>query len=269
MYMIQTPERYGSRSVPTAHEDFGLSPGWEGALERSTLEGILAILMGYRTRKFAWTVRFDHEPLASGLISFGLKFEPYPTRVLRLDGDHERIFAGYSATARNHVRKARRRGVAVRTTTDPEDIQRYYQIYRQLAERKGWRLPLPLELSLELMKLPMESRFLVAEYEHQIIAGGYFLRDGCSVYYLHAANDSAHANLFPSAPVFDEAIRWGCETGARFFNFGGSGQRDSLENFKASWGAGREFNWCFAWTNPLWARLGHLHDTVRRVLHVS
>src|SRR5215813_8828846 len=105
IYVIETLHWYGLRSVSSGYAgDFFLSPGWEGELERSTLEQILAQLMGLRTR-VRWNVRFDQEPLAAGLTSLGLPFQRQPNYVLPLGQDYERVFAGYSATTRNHVRK--------------------------------------------------------------------------------------------------------------------------------------------------------------------
>jgi hypothetical protein len=269
MYTVQVSDRYWSRVIPIIGVDFCLSPGWRGQLERSTLEGILRGLMRLRTRRFAWHVRFDHAELAAGFQSLGLASEPSPTQVIYLEGDYERVFAGYNATTRNHVRKSLRRGTTVKVTVDPVDVIAYYRLYRQLASQKGWKKVYTLELSLELIKLSSAvQRFLIAECEGQIIGGGLFVRDGCSVYVLHTALDHNYSHFYPVCAVYDEAIRWACETGAAFFNFGGYGHNSSLRQFKSSWGTREELNRLFTWENPLWMRAAAFKGAVRKSFDV-
>jgi predicted N-acyltransferase len=266
MYAVQAPQRYGSRVVPSVRQDFYLSPGWNGELQRSTLQRILRILMTFRTRSFTWHVRFDHQPLAMALASFDLSVERIPTQVAYLHDGYESVFARYSATTRNHVRKAQRKGVRVRETTDSADVTVYYAIYQQRAQRKQWQRPYPVELTLELVRLAPTTRFLVAEYDGRIIGGALFVRDGCSVYLFHSAFDHENAKVFPIAALYDTAIRWACESGASFVNFGGSGAYPTLEHSKSLWGTCTELNWMFEWTNPLWTRTSNLKEALRRTL---
>lgn len=266
MYAIKLPERYGTRYVWPIRRDFCLSPGWEGQLESSTLKHMLRELMSLRTRSFVWNVRFDHEPLAVGLVSLGLTFERESTRVIYLHEGYERVFGGYNATMRKQVRKAQRRGVTVRQTINPADIRAYYQLYVRLGQQKNWTL-YPVELTLELLKLSGIARFFVAECEGRIIGGGLFVRDGCSIYGFHVALDHEYSHCFPVCAVLDNAIRWSCDSGAAFFNLGFSGENVSLERFKASWGAHEENNWRFEWTNPFWARGSALKSTLKRNLN--
>jgi hypothetical protein len=214
-------------------------------------------------------VRFDHEPLAAGLASLGLQFQRISTQVISLCQDYDRIFAGYNATIRNQIRSARRRGVRARITVDSANIMAYHDVYKRHARQKDWSLLYPVELSLEIAKLRNKARFVVAEYEGRIIAGGLFVRDGSSVvYYLHGTSDIDYSHMFPSCPVIAEGIRWACQIGALYFNLGMSGGIASLERFKSFWGAHAEFNWTFEWRNPLWARLYGFRSAVGRALNV-
>ncbi len=268
MYTIQSYDRYWSRVLPVTRMDFYTSPGWVGELERSTLEGILRNITTLRTRSFVWYVRFDHEPLALGLSSLGLLSERSSARVLYLQDGYERVFSGYSATIRKHVKRAHRKGVTIRQTFDPIDIHTYYHLYTRLVEQKGWTDVFPVELSLELVKVPRLTRFVVAEFEGKIVGGGLFVRDGCSVSGIHIALDHDYSHHYPVCAVYDDAIRWACDSGAAFYNFGGSGRSASLETFKAYWGTQRVFNWRFDWKSPLWARASSLKTGLRRKLNV-
>lgn len=259
VYTIQTAQRYWRNTISSGHsDDFCLSPGWDGQLERHTLEGILKFLMRPRTSGFLWKVRFDHEPLAAGLTSLGLGVHRQSIHVLHLRHDYEHIFAAYNATIRNHTRKARRRGLRVRDAQGVDEIATYHEIYVRVARQKYWAFIYPPELSIELVQLPNAARFLVAEYEGRIIGGGLFVRDGNSVMYLHGVNDRDYTTLYPSCAVIDEAIRWACESGAAFMNLGNSGTNKTLAQFKSFWGAQTEYNWIFEWRNPLWAHVSGL-----------
>lgn len=152
----------------------------------------------------------------------------------------------------------------MRNAETEEDVRAYYGVHMNLVQREqekdGYGFIYPIELLLELMKIPGGGRLLLAEFEGKVIGGTMFLRDGCSVFYFHGASDRDYSDLFPSCAVFDEAIRWACESGAKFVNLTDSGGIASLEKFKASWGACRELNWRFAWKNPLWGRLARLKE---------
>jgi hypothetical protein len=252
MYVIETLHWYGLRSVSSGYAvDFFLSPGWEGELERSTLEQILAQLVGLCTR-VRWNVRFDQEPLAAGLTSLGLPFQRQPNYVLPLGQDYERVFAGYSATTRNHVRKAQRRGLLVREPHSTEDVRAYYEIYTSYAREKNWTFIYPMQLSLDLMKLTDSVRFFVGECDGRVVTGGMFVRDGSSVYYLHCVSDRAFSHVYPSCAIIDQGIRWACSCGAAYFNLGFSSLDSGFAQFKTSWGAHTELNWLFESYGPLW-----------------
>lgn len=259
MYGIEFAGSYGRRSILLGPYGVYASPGWGRLLEQSTLKNLVASLTTVRTESFVWNVRFDHAPLAEGLSSLGLKSQQTVTHILQLDSDYDRIFSGYNATRRNEVRRAYRSGVVVREAIGPQCVREYYRIHTSLAEQKGnYKSVYPAELFLELHKIRDYTRFLVAEYEGRIIAGGLFFRDGDSVMYWHAASDRDFSRQYPSCAVLDHAIRWACESGATFFNFGGSGGIPSLEQFKSSWGAGAESNWMFEWKNPFWRQVSNL-----------
>jgi len=184
------------------------------------------------------------------------------TQVLYLSRDYDRVFAGYNASIRNQVRKARSRGVVVRDAVDEDTVRAYYKVHTELAEQKGsYPFVYPLSLFLDLVRLPY-TQLLVAEHDGRVVGGGLFFKEESSVLYWHGTTDRAYSSYFPSRLVFDEAIRRACESGARFLNFGGSAGIASLEKFKASWGAKTERNWNFGWKNPFWAVLARLKSSV-------
>lgn len=264
IYALETAEPLGLRSFSMAPCGLYASPGWVGRLDAGTLGGIVETMKGFRVRKFGWKVLFDHHELASGLGSLGLKTRQESTHALALERDYDRVFARFSATIRNEIRKAQARGVSVREATDSEMVKAYYRLHKELAEQKGgYDFIYPLELLLGLLAIRGAARLLVAECAGRVVAGGLFFRDGASVVYWHGATDRQHSSFFPSRLVLDEAIREGCESGATLFNFGGSAGIASLEKHKERWGAERQLNWLFEWKNPFWEKLTRVKRWIR------
>jgi Acetyltransferase (GNAT) domain len=267
MYAASAPAPYRSRYVWLAPFSLYASPGWESDLERATLEGIMRRLKRASTRGLVWTVRFDHTVLARGLRSFDMPFQQAATHVLWLDRGYAHAASSYSASIRNQIRKAARRGVCVRDAESEADVQAYCELHARLVEQRDWRgFRYPMALLLELIRLKDFVRVLIAEHDGRIVSGALFFRDADSVLYWHAATDRRYSHLFASRPILDEAIRWACDSGARFVDLGGSAGIASLEQFKSSWGARPEMNSVFEWTNPLWAGLSALKSRFRRPL---
>ncbi|HEY2826927.1 MAG TPA: GNAT family N-acetyltransferase [Pirellulales bacterium] len=269
MHVVREPVRYAASKISGPKpDDLWTSPGWSGELSRSTVEHILHQMQrGFRTRTLRWQVRFDHEPLARMLSSLGLVPDRVQIHVLKLDRAYGDLFENYSATTRNHVRKAARRGVSVRSTSDAKDILAYHSIYSKHAHNKGWGFAYPAQLTMDLVNMgEANACFKVAEYEGSVIGGALFLRDGNSIYYLHGVADREFSHLYPATSVMDAGIQWACESGAGYLNLGNSGVgsvNESLATFKSSWGAHVEQNWLFDWERPLWKFVSKLKSKVR------
>lgn len=267
MHIVGKRGRFGLTDLSSgSSDDFSLSPGWAGELEPSTVASILKSMRTIRTRSIKWVVRFDQEPLARALQSHGLSHRRMPVHILPLGQDHEAVFALHNATVRNHIRKAERRGVKIREASGDSDLKSYQQIYRKLADENGWRFIYPARLTSELTALNGDSRFLVAEHEGNIIGGALFLRDSNSVYYMHGATDRTMSHLFPSSALLNGGIKWACEIGADFFNFGNSGKNESLARFKASWGAEKKEDWVFDWDRPLLKGASSIKGRAKRLV---
>jgi hypothetical protein len=264
MFATRKLDRLGLWYLCLAAHGFYASPGWEADLKLSTLKGIIRRLSSFRVFGFEWNVRFDHQALAAGLIALGLVPHRNRTQVLYLNPDYDKVFGGYHATMRNHVRRGRR-SCRVRDAQGMQDIQAYFAIHRRLTQLKGDYGFCTPDLMENLLQLEGVGRLVLAECEGQIAAGGMFLRDGCSVMYFHGAADRAFSKYYPACAVFDEAIRWGCEAGAASFNFGGSAGIPSLERFKSFWGAVPEQTWVFTWTNPCWKFVSRMKSALLAV----
>ena len=241
------------------------SPEMEDSCSAGAISRIVAQLRSIRITGFTWNVRFDNDRLAQVLAAQQLPVQRTSTHVLRLAESYEKIFARYNATIRNQVRRTQHNGVSVRAVSSVDDVNTYYAIHTRLAALKGnYSILYPVSLLTEMVLLRDHARLLVAEHEGRMIAGGLFFRDGCSVMYWHGASDRDYSHLFPTSAVVDAAIHWALESGAAFFNFGGSGGLESLEQFKASWNAKPELNWAFQYSHPFWSRVARLKQKIGR-----
>jgi len=271
-YAVQKMGRLGLRSILLGLGNLCASPGWDGELDRSTLRGILRVLRSPKSIEFQWNVRFDHVSLATGLIAEKVEFTRDPVHVLELVPSYGEVFAKYSATTRNQVRQAGKRGVEVREAVGTDDVRRYCAVCGKLESQKQGRnnqfahqasFMTLNHLFNEQTTLDGLVRLLVAEYQGEVVAGGVFFKDGCTVLYRHGAADRDFSHVYPTSAVLDAAIRWACETGASFFNLGGSGI-ESLARFKSAWGTGLRENWIFSWSNPMWSNVFRLKRALGR-----
>jgi hypothetical protein len=266
MYGTAEPAAYFSSYVSLGPFGLFASPGWDSTLQITTLQNILHFLTRPVVRGFAWTVRYDHVDLAKGLESLGLSSRSATTHVIPLLDGYSAAAAQFSATIRNQIRKAFRRGVSIRSADGESDVSVYYELHQRLVEERQWRgYRYPYALLLELSQLRDHVRLLLAECEGRVIAGGLFILDGTSVLYWHGVSDREHSDRFASRAVVDGAIRWACDIGASSFNLGGSAGVESIERFKAMWGAQRQENWTFQWSSPLWRSLGSARSRMKSI----
>jgi len=244
----------GRRSIELG--PFGLYAYPDGAenlpLEVSVL---LEQLRDFRTVRFRWNVRFDANCLAEELRRARISCVERYTHVLELNDDYESIFHKFSDTKRNSVRQAKRKGVTARRTADEKDLERYYQIYVGQAGRKENPWVYPKSVFQELMKLTESVVFIVAQVEHELVGGSWFLVDGASLLYWHSAMDYRHSKSFPSCAILARAIEMACDARLATFNMGDSLGVASLEKFKSSWGARPAVYWSFHWQSGLWRRV--------------
>jgi hypothetical protein len=183
-----------------------------------------------------WHVRFDNESLTSLLHNAGFNSEPYWTHALTLDKPHQEIFAAYSTTRRNQIRKCYRRGVAIRQAQNQADVLGYCQMHEKLEVEKGFRLRYPRGLINELFQIKEHTILLLAEVENRVIGGALCFRDGDALIYWHGAADSDYAEYFPMGALLDQAVKISLHKQLKHFDFGAS-PSDSLRHFKESFGA--------------------------------
>jgi hypothetical protein len=250
------------RSVSLA--PFGLPAYPIGACQlNDSISVFLRQLKTLRTTGFEWNVRFDHHDLAKQLEGCGLSRFNDTTHVLYLSRPYDDIFRKFSESARNKIRRAIRKGVAVYSATEAKDVSTYYQIYKKMiAERSNWGVIHKESLFRNLFNLKEDVILLLAKLDGVVLSGGWFIRDGNSFRYWQGAMNYYYKSYFPQYAVIDHAIRLACSDNMSSFDFGQSRKIPSLEQFKSFWATQKVPCWTFLWENPIWLAIYRIRTAI-------
>lgn len=161
------------------------------------------------------------------------------THVIRLDQDFTKLFPKQSSTVRK-ARKAAKAGVVIETTSNIGDWQEYYQVYRASLKRWGektiseYRWDIFQDL---LERDPHNIRLWVARYDGKIVSGAICLYAKRSIIYWHGSSLEEYFQVRPVNLLMHTIMKAGYEQGYSWFDFGTSGDLDSVAAFKRSFGA--------------------------------
>lgn len=225
-------------------------------------EALSALLGGIRARAGGAFMFKCDPPVEAGIASEALQREglaevrggafggvqPTAVMVLDLDGDPDKVFAGFKSKWRYNVRLAERKGVRVREGTR-NDLPAFYDILLETARRDRFLVRGRSYFDTLWDRLAPEgmAKMFVAEFEDRPIAAILCTPMGERVVYNYGASSNEHRNVMPNHLLQWEAIRWATNAGYRIYDFRGvSTQRDGaaadphiagLNRFKEGFGA--------------------------------
>lgn len=153
------------------------------------------------------------------------------------DNDEESIMMKFSKKCRSSIRGSARKGVEVRYSRTDEDIEILHHAYMTMAERNKISTR-----SVEYFKQLRDSygedlRVYITTHEDDILAAGLTINYFGKLYFLYAGSTNIKRNLNPNHLMNYEMIKWGIETGAEQYDFGGVfelSNDDGLYRFKKS-----------------------------------
>lgn len=153
------------------------------------------------------------------------------------DHDEESIMMKFSKRCRSSIRGSARRGVEVRYSRSDEDIAILHDAYTTMAARNKISTR-----SIEYFKLMRDTygedlRIYIATHEEDVLAAGLTINYNGKLYFLYAGSTNIKRNLNPNHLMNYEMIKWGIETGAEQYDFGGVfelSNDDGLYLFKKS-----------------------------------
>jgi CelD/BcsL family acetyltransferase involved in cellulose biosynthesis len=151
------------------------------------------------------------------------------------------LFKEFKPQVRRNIRKAQRQDLTLRAADTVEDLtETYFRLHTATRRRLGvptqprrffqnvWERMLDRDLGFALL----------VYHRDEPIAGAVFLEWNDRMIYKFGASDARHWSLRPNNLLFWEAIKRGCERGAKVLDFGRSDLDDEgLRAFKRSWGA--------------------------------
>lgn len=152
--------------------------------------------------------------------------QPVHTRILDLSKDPDTLFGEMKSKTRYNIRLSRRRGVKVHSVSF-ERLPEWYRMYKETAARKGISLHDYRNFE-ELLKADAENslphtdiRLLLAEKDHQPLAGMILAIHGDTATYLYGASRTSHRNLMPTYRLQWEAIRLSQENSCTYYDMFG------------------------------------------------
>ena len=143
---------------------------------------------------------------------------------------------------RHKIKQAEREGVRIIIASSDNDIREFHRVYSHTMERNG--ADANYYFSYEFFRafheeLPENSRFVLAEYRDQIVAGSLCLYDDTDAFYFLTGADAAFRHVRPTNAVVWEIMRWAHETGRSYirpaffiFNDSLSETRNSERGFR-------------------------------------
>jgi CelD/BcsL family acetyltransferase involved in cellulose biosynthesis len=190
------------------------------------------------------------------------------SHVLELEGGMERIWGErFTPKVRNQCRSAVRKGVEVREATGSKDFESYYAIYASAARGWGYAFPpYPRSLFEELAGLLGQGVELkLAWLLGRPIAGILLFHGRWSTLYWGAAMLKEFGSYSPHNALLRTAIEDACQRGMKQFDFGSSGNLESVRGFKESFGARPVRYWDYAFASSRYRLLARLKNLFPRV----
>ena len=210
-----------------------LRPGAPQEARNALLDACSAIARGARTAAL-------HLVDVAGRLPQTLTgFDTHPERahVISLERSHEDIWASFTPSVRNKIRKAEKSGVTVRRASGERDFLAYHDMLVECTRR--WRRPCTFgrDFFIALAKLdPARVHVWLAEHEGRIVSGDLnFVMNGRILNWGNVSRAEGRA-LAANNALHAFAIEKGVEDGCLLYDLGSSAGIEGVDAFKAAFG---------------------------------
>jgi FemAB-related protein (PEP-CTERM system-associated) len=168
----------------------------------------------------------------------------YARWLLPLHADPDMLWAGFSKSVKQMIKKSQKMGVTVRLAEKREEMAHYYRLHLQTRSKKHGMPSQPQPFFFGLWDAFAESgalQLLLAEHEGRVIAGMILLASGTTIRDAYSASDASALSLAPNNLLMWQAIIWGCTHGYKLLDMGRTARdNEGLMSFKRRWGATNE-----------------------------
>lgn len=143
--------------------------------------------------------------------------------ILDLTTPLEEILSGMEKRTRYSIRKAEKDGVEIIYSAEQKDLNNFYDLYKQTADRQGF-IPFTknyLEKELHSFLQSLKIKIYLAYYHKELIAAAMVVYANNSAFYHHGASIRKYPNITASELLQWAAIKEAKENGLAYYNFWG------------------------------------------------
>jgi len=170
-----------------------------------------------------WLTGNEKNLTAAGFRKAEGEIQPKCSLMLDLAPSEEEILGAMKPKVRYNLGLARRHGVTVRVSDQISDIEPFWQLTKQTAQRDGFA-PHPKEHYMKMFSVLAPeglAKLFIAEHENKIIAINLITFFGSVAVYLHGASSNIYREVMAPYLLQWEAILAAKKMGCKFYDFGG------------------------------------------------
>ncbi len=178
-------------------------------------------------------------------ISNEFRYDGFVRHILSLSSNYKDVFSTFKMTqVQQCINKAMNDGVTIGLNTDLNSLSEFYRMHLKVRKYHGTPIQ-PKSFFYKLKKKIFDKNlgFIIVAYLAKIpIAASIFMYYKNTIIYKYSASDYNYLSYRPNNLILWSAIKWGCENGLKYFDFGISKKEDKgLITFKSGWGT-KEIN---------------------------
>lgn len=158
--------------------------------------------------------------------------QPKNTLVLDLTQSEEEMMSRMHKKTRYNIRLAEKKGVTVRFSTDPEDLQLFLNLAAEVQSRGSFCYH-PASYYREMLKALAPAgllRLAIAEHEEKTLAAHLLIQFGDTVTYTHGSSSSSHKNLMAPHLLQWQSIKNAKKDGYEKYDFFGIAPKNADTN---------------------------------------
>lgn len=157
---------------------------------------------------------------------------PPGTLILNITRPEEDILSQMKQKARYNINLARKKGVEIEATTDPEKAAIFYKIMKETTSRDGFSAHSlrHYKKQIEILGEKGIIKLYLAKYEDKYIAANIVSFFGNTASYLHGASSNEYRNVMAPYLLQWQAILDAKEQGLEYYDFWGIAPDDNLRH---------------------------------------
>lgn len=152
--------------------------------------------------------------------------------ILDISPDEETLLNDMRKNTRYAIRRARKEGVTVESSTDPEDFNKFWPLFQETVASRNF-VPHSKQYYQKQIQAFFDDgtyRIYWAHLKEKVLAAALIPFYGDSAFYLHAASTDRIKNTFPAHALIWQAILDAKKAGLTYFDFWGIAPTDDPDH---------------------------------------